>query len=252
MSGADEPTVDDATVDDATVDGATAQERPDGGLADDATTAAPYDAVVFDLGGVFTDSPFEALRQVALDKGVPFDDAMAVLFGPYHADTDHPWHRAERGELELEACRAEIRALAAEQGFELDLFDILTHMSSGGGTREAMVEVVRQVRATGRRTALLTNNVAELRPFWHEMLPFDELFDLVIDSSEVGLRKPDPAVYHHVVEQLGGVTIERTVFLDDYEGNVRAAEALGMTGIVVDVDPGPAIAELVALLELDQ
>jgi epoxide hydrolase-like predicted phosphatase len=214
--------------------------------------AAGYDAVVFDLGGVFTDSPFEALRRVGLDKGIAFDEALDVMFGPYHADTDHPWHRAERGELDLPTCRAEIRALAAERGHDLDLFDILAHMASDGGIRDDMVAVVRRIRDTGRRTALLTNNVAEFRPFWHQMLPFDELFDLVVDSSAVGLRKPDPAVYRHVLDGLGGVSFERSVFLDDFEGNVRAAEALGMAGIVVDVDPSAAIAELVALLGLDR
>lgn len=209
-----------------------------------------YDAVVFDLGGVFTDSPFEALRQVGVGKGVTFDEAMDVVFGPYHADTDHPWHRAERGQLDLETCRAEIRAIGTERGVDIDLLDVLAHMA-GGGVREPMVEVVRRIRATGRRTALLTNNVAEFRPFWHDMLPFDELFDLVVDSSDVGLRKPDPAVYRHVLDGLGGVAFERSVFLDDYEGNVVAARALGMTGIVVDVDPMPAIDELVTVLQLD-
>jgi putative hydrolase of the HAD superfamily len=206
------------------------------------------EAVVFDLGGVFTDSPFEAIRALGRDKGADFDQAMHIVFGPYDDDTDHPWHRAERGELDITTTRSEIRELGRAAGYELDLFEMLRYMSSDGGSREDVVATTRRVRAEGLRTGLVTNNVKEFREFWEPLLPLVELFDVVIDSSEVGVRKPDPRIYRLVLHELGGVAPERAVFLDDYPGNVAAARRLGMHGIVVEPDPSEALAELDRLL----
>jgi len=197
---------------------------------------------------VFTASPFDAIAKVGEEKGATAELAMEVVFGSYDTDTDHPWHRAERGELDLDTCRAEIRARGLEAGLEIDLFDMLVHMGSDGGVRPSMVEGVRRVRAGGLRTGLITNNVKELRPFWEALIPLDELFDVVIDSSLVGVRKPDPRIFALALEQLGGVAPDRSVFLDDYPGNVTAARAVGMHAILVEADPTDAIAALDALL----
>lgn len=206
------------------------------------------DAVVFDLGGVFTDSPFEAVRAMGEDKGAEFEQMLDIVFGSYDRDTDHPWHRAERGEIDIATTRREIQERAQQQGFEVDLFDVLKYMSSDGGVREEVIACTRRIRDDGRRTALLTNNIAEFSEFWRPLLPLDDLFDEVVDSSEVGMRKPDRRIYELVLDRLGGVSPDRAVFLDDYEGNVVAAREMGMHGIVVGVDPAPAIAELEALL----
>lgn len=206
------------------------------------------DAVVLDFGGVFTDSPFEALRVMGEAQGAAFDVALEVVFGPYDDDTDHPWHRAERGELTLEGARDEIRVLGQAQGMEVDLFEFLQSMAAnGGGLRAHVIERTRQLREAGLGTALVTNNLTELRELWRAMLPLDELFDVVIDSSEVGVRKPDPRIFELALAELGGVAPDRSAFLDDYPGNVVAAQRLGMHGIVVGVDPAAALAELAIL-----
>lgn len=205
------------------------------------------DAVVYDFGGVFMASPFAAIRRMGEDQGIEFDHAMEIVFGSYDEDNDHPWHRCERGEITIQDARHQIRELGRARGQELDLYDMMKYLSADGGVREAMVECVRRVRASGLRTAILTNNVAEARDFWRPMLPLDELFDAVVDSSEVGMRKPDPRIYHHTLEVIG-VVAERAVFLDDYPGNVTAAERVGMIGIVVEDDPSDAIARVDALL----
>ncbi len=206
------------------------------------------EAVVFDFGGVYTDSPFEALRAAGEAQGTSFEDAMHVVFGPYDDDTDHPWHQCERGELDLEAARAAIRELGRTRGVDLDLYDMLKYMSTDGGLRQVVIERTIALRAEGYRTALVTNNIVEFREYWRAMIPVDELFDVVVDSSEVGMRKPDPRIFAHVLELLGGVAAERAVFLDDYPGNVAAAKRAGMHGIVVETDPAGALAELEALL----
>jgi len=210
---------------------------------------APLEAVVFDFGGVYTASPFTAVAEVGITLGIDADTAVRLAFGPYDEDTDHPWHRAERGELALEACRDEVLAAATAHGVPLDLWEVFAAMGRGmSGVRTEVVEVTRRVRASGLRTGLLTNNIAEARDFWRPLLPLDELFDDVIDSSEVGMRKPDRRIYELALGNLGVSDPAAAVFLDDWPGNVTAAEAVGMAGIVVGDDPSAAIAALDRLL----
>lgn len=208
------------------------------------------DAILLDFGGVFTPSPFDAVRQFASGLGADPEQVLALVFGPYDEDTDHPWHRLERGEIPLLEAREAIRTLAREQALELDLFHVLRALAASGrpGVREVVVERTRALRAEGYRTALVTNNAAEFAASWRPLLPLHELFDAVVDSSEVGLRKPDPRIYHHALERLGGVAPGRAVFLDDWAGNVEAARRLGLHGVVVGEDPVPALDELARLL----
>jgi epoxide hydrolase-like predicted phosphatase len=215
----------------------------------DPSEIRPLDAVLFDLGGVFTESPFAVAEQVGQKLGARPGRLIEIVFGPYHADTDHPWHRLERGELSLEAAREEIIALGASEGLDSDPYRVLALLAPSGGARSEMVACVRRVRAHGCRTALVTNNAREFREAWLSLLPFHELFDVIVDSSEVGMRKPNPEIYRHALRELGGIVPTRAVFLDDFEGNVAAAIRLGLQGILVGPDPSAAIAELDALFE---
>ena len=213
--------------------------------------ARRVDAVLFDFGGVFTDSPFEAVDGLGAELGARPGQLREIMFGPYDRDTDHPWHALERGEISLSEARERIVRLAAGEGIEFDPIDALRRMSGGHGAREQVVACVAELRADGYRTAIVTNNVLEFRPAWTRLIPVGELFDLVIDSSEVGVRKPDRAIYDLTLERLGNIPHERSVFLDDYPANVEAARSLGMKGVVVGPDPGPALAELAAILDAD-
>jgi putative hydrolase of the HAD superfamily len=106
-----------------------------------------------------------------------------------------------------------------------------------------MVDRAAALRAAGYKTAVLTNNAKEVGDQWKAIVPVDDLFDLVIDSSEVGMRKPNPAIYEYTAAQLG-VAPERCVFLDDAPGNTAGAESVGMRAILVGLDIGPALTEL--------
>ena len=207
-------------------------------------------AVLWDYGGVFSGSPFHAMAGVAQKQGVDPQRFLELVFGPYDHDTEHPWHRLERGELTLEVARAEIIALGRAEGVDSDPFHLFSAMG-GGGTRGDVVEFARDVKRGGVATALVTNNAVEFRDYWRKMVPLDELFEVVIDSSEVGIRKPDPRIYRLALERLGAIDPARSVFLDDYAGNVDAARRVGMLGIVVEADPAPALAELDRLLDGD-
>ncbi len=212
--------------------------------------AHAFDAVLFDFGGVFTESPFEAARKFAASINVSASDMLDTVFGPYDHDSDHPWHRLERGEMPLMEAREEICELGRKQGFDSDPFMVLAALRHAGGPRQDFLDRVSGIRQSGIRTAIVTNNVLEFRDAWRAMIPVDDLFDVVVDSCEVGFRKPDPRIYLKALELVGNVTPSRAIFLDDYEGNVKAANSLGIRGIVVGTDPAPALAELDRLLAL--
>ncbi len=205
------------------------------------------EAVLFDLGGVYTESPFTAMDQLSAELGTTPDTIREILFGDYHEDNDHPWHRLERGEITLRKAREKIIALGEERGLQIDPLVMLARIGTGGGTRDVLIDRTRELRREGYKTALLTNNFAEVRQAWRTLLPVDELFDVVVDSSEVGMRKPDPAIFHHTLDLLSAEA-ERSVFLDDFAGNIAAAGRLGIKGVLVGADVNTAIRELNELL----
>jgi epoxide hydrolase-like predicted phosphatase len=203
-------------------------------------------AVLFDFGGVFMDSPFAAVRAFGAQKGIAPERVLELIFGAYDTDTDHPWHRLERGELSLADAREAIMTLG-EPDHRIDLFEALGSLTRAK-IRDDVIDVARAARTNGVKTAIVTNNVREFGDGWRSMLPVDELFDAVIDSAHVGVRKPDPRIFHMTLERLGGIAPQDAVFLDDFHGNVTAAERLGMRGILVEEDHRPAIALLRTLL----
>lgn len=207
-------------------------------------------AVIFDFGGVFVDSPFAALAAAAQSKGLTVEELSLAVFGEYDRDTDHPWHRMERGEMTVMDAHEAIRsANRLPDGSELDFFDLLASMS-GGGIRDEMVAFCESLRTRGLLTGLLTNNAREFEEFWKPMLPLDQLFDDVVDSSEVGLRKPDPAIFQLALGRLG-VEAGEAVFVDDAPGNVEGARAVGIRSVLIGhdrADVPTAIAGIEALL----
>jgi epoxide hydrolase-like predicted phosphatase len=110
-----------------------------------------------------------------------------------------------------------------------------------------VVDRVAGLRRSGLKTALVTNNVREGSAMWRSLLAVDDLFDVVIDSSEVGVRKPNRAIL--ALQQLGVTDPACAVFLDDLESNVDAARAVGIHAIVVGDPPDAALDELDALLD---
>lgn len=207
-----------------------------------------FDAVLFDFGGVFTASPFEILRAAADGFGVAPEVILRACFGSYDEDSDHPWHRLERGEVTAEDAMAGIAALASDSGHAFDPIAILrSGMGAENPIREDVVAVAREVRLRGLKTAVVTNNVKEFSRTWRRLLPLDELFDVVVDSCEEGIRKPDPRIFERALDRLD-VTPARAVFLDDAPGNVAAARRLGLHAIHVGIDHRDAVAELRALV----
>lgn len=206
------------------------------------TAAAPTGAittVLFDFAGVLTTSPWGAMTEAGGGN-------IELLIGTYEDDSDHPWHRVERGELGIAEWAVEVTQMGAEAGVEID-FTPLQSLLGEMTVHAQVIDCIRELRAQGYRLGLITNNVREGSATWRAMIPLDELFEIVIDSSEVGMRKPNPAIFHHALEALGGVDPSEAVFLDDSPGNVAGAKLAGLHAIHVE-DPDTALAELAALL----
>ncbi|MBV8305722.1 MAG: HAD family phosphatase [Acidimicrobiia bacterium] len=216
-------------------------------MSTNGSSSVPIEAVLFDFGGVFTESPFLAAHEAGEELGIDVDVAFDLCFGAYHDDGDHPWHRLERGEMTLEDARKALRAMAAERGFDVDPVEFLFRLAREDRQREEVVQRALAVKASGVRTACVTNNVVEFGEGWRSLVPVDDLFDAVIDSCHARVRKPDPRIYRLALDAVD-VDAEVAVFLDDHPANVAAAEALGMRGIVVGTDRLAAFDRLEELL----
>jgi len=213
------------------------------------------EAVIFDYGGVLSTTPFAGLAEFEARMGYPEKSLGRLLFGPGSSPqgptesvAEHDWHLLETGRLGLDEFHDRLVARSeAVLGRPLDLGVYAQFLRElGVGIHWMMVHRVRELRAEGYRTAILTNNIKEWGAFWKESIPLD-LFDVVVDSCDVGLRKPDPAIFRLTCERLG-VAPEAAVFLDDTRRHVESARAVGLHAILV-TDPLDALAELDVILE---
>ena len=139
-----------------------------------------FQVALFDFGGVFVDSPFPAFREVCRKKGLDGELLIELTFGPLDRDSDHPWHRIERGETSMLDARLEILELIRAAGMDVDPFVLLakTLLPNKGG-HPAVLEAVRHLHSLEVKVGLVTNNAIEIRERWRSILPLDELFDTV-------------------------------------------------------------------------
>jgi putative hydrolase of the HAD superfamily len=210
------------------------------------------DAVIFDLGGVImrNGSPRDFTQQY------PDHDPAHIaelIMGPHHLDTDHPWHQVERGEITFAQCREMTQQLLANAGVTQPARppkDSSTSRSSFTfELNDDMVAFIHDLRDAHIPTAILTNNVREFRQWWWPLLDFEALFTTIVDSHEVGMRKPNPAIYQLTLDRLG-VDATRAAFLDDLHANVVAASDMGLHGIHVEQEALPAIHHARTLTDL--
>ncbi|WP_369132420.1 HAD-IA family hydrolase [Modestobacter sp. I12A-02662] len=202
-------------------------------------------AVVFDLGGVFTETPMAAYAAYEAEAGLP--DGLIRRLQTTHPDTN-AWARLERGELDVAGFRAAYEAEARAAGHTVDADRVLATL--GGELRPGMVAAARRLREAGLPLGMLSNNVAPM----DRAGPLGELlglFDAVVESSVEGLRKPEPEIYARAVQRLSAAVCRplaaaECVYLDDKRINLEPARALGMRTIEVG-DPDAALIELEVL-----
>jgi putative hydrolase of the HAD superfamily len=185
-------------------------------------------ALISDFGGVLTSPLQDGFLAYQEESGVSLEDLGRAMARASEEHGEHPLFVLERGEISAREFWARIEP-HLEDGF--DLTRLSTLYFERMRPNRAMIEFVRELRGRGLRTALLTNNVREWEPLWRAKLPeIDELFEVVVDSAFVGLRKPDPAIYELTLARLG-LAGEECVFVDDLEVNCEAARGLGMTAV---------------------
>jgi putative hydrolase of the HAD superfamily len=202
-------------------------------------------AVLWDFGGVILSSPFEAFNRYEERVGLPVDFIRSVNATDPHANA---WARLERSELSAEEFDDAFAEESERLGYRVPGADVLGLLS--GEVRPEMVAALDAVIAAGFRTACLTNNVvstgSEVRADVADVM---RRFHVVVESSKVGVRKPEPRFYELACEMLD-VEAPRCVFLDDLGINLKPAAAMGMITIKV-IDPIAALAELGAATGLD-
>jgi putative hydrolase of the HAD superfamily len=205
----------------------------------------PRNTVLFDLGGVVLGSPLHAIRDYEQELGFERNaiNLVAANTAPHGA-----WSRLERGEIQMEAFYALFESDCSATGLSIDARVMLQRMSEASGPRPAMLTAIERLREAGFKVGALTNNWghAEDADRSDGTRALRDRFDVFIESSVEGLRKPDPAIYRLACERLE-VTPEEMIFLDDIGGNLKPALAMGMATIKVD-EPERALRELSALV----
>ncbi len=205
------------------------------------------EALVSDFGGVLTSPLVESFAAMQGDSDIDFPTLGMAMARVAQEDGRNPLYELEKGLMTEEDFLARIAAALSEAvGREVHLHGFGERYFAHLHPNEELIAYLRALRDRGLRLALLTNNVREWEPLWRPKLPVDELFETVVDSGFVGMRKPDPEIYELTLERLG-LPGEACLFLDDIDVNVDTARSLGMTGVHFR-DNEQAIAEIEAAL----
>jgi putative hydrolase of the HAD superfamily len=203
-----------------------------------------YTALIVDFGGVLTTPIQDSMEAFSNELGIEFDDFLRVALRAYVEGDDDLVYDFEMGKLDEEEFSVQFaQRLAQATGKEIDPERFVQRMFGGMRLEEGMLDAVGKARAAGFKTGLLSNSWG-LSGYPRERLA--EICDDVIISAEVGMRKPDPAMFELSVARLG-VAPEAAIFVDDHPGHLKAAASVGMT-TVLHRSPAQTITELEHLL----
>jgi len=207
-------------------------------------------AVLWDFGGVLTTSPFEAFNRFEIEQGIPKDTIRKI--NSTNPDSN-AWAQLESASIQVDEFDETFATEARALGFEIRGQQVLALLS--GDIRPGMVNALKTIKTT-HKVACITNNVktgtgpgmAQDAARAKGVADVMALFDLVVESSKVGVRKPNPKIYEFTCESIG-VSPDQCLFLDDLGINLKPAKLLGMRTIKV-IDPDIAIAELEKHLDM--
>ncbi len=205
------------------------------------------EAVVSDFGGVLTTPLLRSFAALQDEVGLSAESIGKAMRAATDENGDIPLYQLERGEISeqdfLERLSDDLEPMLGHRphlhGFREIFFGALD-------PNEEMIELMQELKRSGLRMAMLTNNVREWEPLWRPMLPVDEIFETVVDSAFVGARKPESRVYELTVERIG-TPAEACLFIDDMLPNCEGARAAGMSAVHFQGN-GQAIAEIRAAL----
>ena len=230
--------------------------------------------VIFDYGGVISSPLFVGLGAFEEEEGYAKGSLLRLLFGETHyigvegravaaeiggdPDTleatgdieDEPdWHLLEKGQIDVATYFERLAQKAPTvlgKPLDMDAYGRFWRRTAPG-VHWMVVHKMRELKQRGLRVGILTNNVKEFGEAWRSTFPIDELCDEVVDSSHVGMRKPEPEIYLLTCERLG-ITPSEGVFVDDNADNVAAARKVGLHAVHFQDDPWAALAELDEIL----
>lgn len=190
-------------------------------------------AVICDFGGVLTTPLGNCFAAWSRESGISLEDMGNAMAAADERHGEHPLFMLEKGRLDQQEFT---RRIEQELGGGRRLDTLVDVYFKYLERNPEMIEYMRRLRDRGLRTALLTNNVREWEPSWRALLPeIDEIFDVVVDSAFVGMRKPEREIYRLTVKRLGGrIEPADCVFVDDIAINCEAAREIGMAAVVFE------------------
>jgi len=189
------------------------------------------EAIISDFGGVLTSPLLDSFAALQDSSGISLDALGKAMGAIWERDGVHPLFELETGRSTESAFLEQLsNALSAGRGARTELHGFGERYFANLHPNERLIDYMRELHDRGYRTAICTNNVREWEPLWRAKLPVDEIFDVVVDSAFVGIRKPDPGIYEITLERLG-VPAGAALFVDDVELNCHTARELGIEAV---------------------
>jgi epoxide hydrolase-like predicted phosphatase len=194
-------------------------------------------AIISDFGGVLTTPLIQSFMSFQDKTGITTEVLGKAMQAATEANGDNPLFEMERGEItEVAFLETLTDSLEPLLGHRPEMHRFKEIYFEALDSNPPMIELMQELKAVDYRMALLTNNVREWEPRWRAMLPeLDEIFEVVVDSAFVGMRKPEHEIYHLTVERLGGgLRAADCIFVDDIGLNCDAAREVGMTPVLFE------------------
>lgn len=202
------------------------------------------EAIVSDFGGVLTTPLVQSFMAFQDETGISTENLGKAMQAATEANGENPLFMLERGEITEETFLDHLSAgLEPLVGHHPHLHRFKEIYFEALHPNPEMIDLMRELKAAGYRMAMLTNNVREWEPLWRAKLPVDEIFETVVDSAFVGMRKPDREIYELTLSRLDGIAAEECLFIDDTKVNCDAAEELGIAAVHF-VDNAQAIPQI--------
>jgi putative hydrolase of the HAD superfamily len=191
----------------------------------------PIQAVISDFGGVLTSPLLDSFAAFERSSGITGQELGTAIGAIWERAGENPLFELETGRITEAAFLEQLgHGLTESLGREIHLRSFTETFFAELRPNERMIDYMRELKGRGRKLAICTNNVREWEARWRAMLPIDEIFDTVVDSAFVGMRKPDPEIYRLTLERLGAAPAE-ALFVDDVELNCEAAGELGIRSV---------------------
>jgi putative hydrolase of the HAD superfamily len=189
---------------------------------------AEIEAIVSDFGGVLTTPLLTSFMAVQDEIGITPESLGKAMGTITEEDGENPLYALERGEMTEPAFLERLAGgLEPLLGHRPALHRFREIYFAALDPNQPMIELMQELKAAGKRMAMLTNNVREWERLWRSMLPVDEIFETVVDSGFVGCRKPEARIYELTLERIG-LPAGACLFVDDLLPNCEGAEAAGM------------------------